>query len=104
MAPYRWTISVTFSASSSMDASRMEKSRMVHAPFQIQVAEEVLIDLRQRLARTRWPDSLPDAGWDYGTNLSYLRQLVRYWLESYNWRAQERFLNAFPQFSPEIHW
>jgi len=80
----------------------MEKSRMVHAPFQIQVAEEVLIDLRQRLARTRWPDSLPDAGWDYGTNLSYLRQLVRYWLESYDWRAQERFLNAFPQFTTEI--
>src|SRR6266567_4280323 len=85
-----------------MDARRMEKSRMVHAPFQIQVAEEVLIDLRQRLARTRWPDSLPDAGWDYGTNLSYLRQLVDYWLESYDWRAQERFLNAFPQFTTEI--
>src|SRR6266567_7531123 len=94
-----WRISEAFS---SIDANRMEKSRMVPAPFQIQVSEEVLMDLRQRLARTRWPDSLPDAGWDYGTNLSYLRQLVDYWLESYDWRAQERFLNAFPQFTTEI--
>ncbi|HEX6480256.1 MAG TPA: epoxide hydrolase [Ktedonobacteraceae bacterium] len=75
---------------------------MVHDPFIIHVAEDVLIDLRQRLARTRWPDALPDAGWDYGTNLSYLQQLVRYWQESYDWRAQERFLNTFPQFITEI--
>src|SRR5215475_4538288 len=83
----------------SMDANRMEKHRMASAPFQIQVAEEVLMDLRQRLARTRWPDSLPDAGWDYGTNLAYLQQFVAYWQQSYDWRAWERVLNSFPQFT-----
>src|SRR5260370_27161161 len=102
MAPYRWTISVTFSASSSMDASRMEKSRMVPAPFQIQVAEEVLMDLRQRLARTRWPDSLPDAGWDYGTNLAYLRHLVDYWRERPDWRGWASLRNTFPHFSTPL--
>jgi pimeloyl-ACP methyl ester carboxylesterase len=71
-------------------------------PFTIQVAEEVLIDLKQRLARTRWPDQLPDAGWDYGTNLTYLQHLVDYWRESYDWQAQERVLNTFPQFTTEI--
>jgi pimeloyl-ACP methyl ester carboxylesterase len=71
-------------------------------PFHIQVAEEVLTDLRERLARTRWPDELPDAGWDYGTNRSYLQQLVAYWREQYDWRAQERLLNTFPQFLTEI--
>jgi pimeloyl-ACP methyl ester carboxylesterase len=75
---------------------------MVCAPFEIHVAEDVLVDLRQRLASARWPDELPDADWDYGTNLSYLRQLVKYWHESYDWRAQERFLNTFPQFTTEI--
>ncbi len=75
---------------------------MVHAPFQIQVAEEVLLDLKQRLARIRWPDALADADWDYGTNLAYLRQLVRYWHDSYDWRAQERLLNTFPQFTTDI--
>jgi Epoxide hydrolase N terminus len=71
-------------------------------PFTIQVAEEVLIDLKQRVARTRWPDQLPEAGWDYGTNRTYLQHLVNYWHESYDWRAQERLLNTFPQFTIEI--
>jgi pimeloyl-ACP methyl ester carboxylesterase len=71
-------------------------------PFHIQVAEEMLVDLRERLARTRWPDELPDASWDYGTNRDYLQQLVTYWREQYDWRAQERLLNTFPQFQTEI--
>jgi pimeloyl-ACP methyl ester carboxylesterase len=75
---------------------------MICTPFTIHVAEEVLLDLRQRLARTRWPDSLPDADWDYGTNRSYLQQLVSYWHESYDWRAWERLLNTFPQFTTQI--
>lgn len=75
---------------------------MVHSPFQIQVAEEVLLDLKQRLARIRWPDALADADWDYGTNLAYLQHLIAYWQESYDWRAQERLLNTFPQFTTVI--
>lgn len=85
-----------------MNVGRMEKRRMVHAPFQIQVTEEVLLDLKQRLTRIRWPDALADADWDYGTNLAYLQHLVDYWHESYDWRAQERLLNTFPQFTTEI--
>jgi pimeloyl-ACP methyl ester carboxylesterase len=75
---------------------------MVFTPFQIDVAEEVLIDLRQRLARTRWPDEIPDADWDYGTNRAYLQQFVQYWQDRYDWRAKEAFLNTFPQFTTEI--
>jgi pimeloyl-ACP methyl ester carboxylesterase len=75
---------------------------MAPKPFKIHVAEDALLDLRQRLARTRWPDSLPDADWDYGTNLEYLQDLVNYWHDRYDWRAQERFLNTFPQFITEI--
>jgi pimeloyl-ACP methyl ester carboxylesterase len=86
----------------SLNARRMEQRRMVHTPFQIHVAEEVLIDLRERLARTRWPDELPEAEWDYGTHLAYLQQLVSYWYEGYDWRAQECLLNTFPQCTTEI--
>jgi pimeloyl-ACP methyl ester carboxylesterase len=71
-------------------------------PFKIDVASAILDDLRERLAHTRWPDEVGEAGWDYGTNLSYLQQLVSYWHESYDWRAQERFLNTFSQFTTEI--
>jgi pimeloyl-ACP methyl ester carboxylesterase len=71
-------------------------------PFTIRVDDDVLSDLQQRLQRTRWPDEIAGAGWDYGTNLDYLRQLVAYWRDVYDWRAQERMLNHFPQFYATI--
>ncbi len=71
-------------------------------PFRIDVPEPVLADLRRRLAETRWPDAVVGAGWDYGTDLEYARELADYWRESFDWRAQERFLNSLPQFRAEI--
>jgi len=71
-------------------------------PFRIDVAQSDLDDLRTRLARTRWPDELPDAGWDYGVPLGYLRELAEYWGTSYDWRAHESELNSLPQFTTTI--
>ena len=71
-------------------------------PFKIQVPDAVLSDLKERLARARFADEFPDVGWDYGTNLNYLRSLVTYWRERYDWRAQERRLNRFSQFKTSI--
>ena len=66
--------------------------------FQLHVPDEILTDLRQRLSRVRWPDEPPGApAWQYGTDLTYLHQLVDYWRDGYDWRAQEARLNAFPQ-------
>ena len=48
-------------------------------PFSIEIPEASLRDLRERLRRTRWPDEVPDSGWDFGTNLGYLKNLVAYW-------------------------
>lgn len=67
-------------------------------PFTVEVAEEVLRDLWERLERTRWPDEVADAGWEYGTNLAYLRELVTYWRTQFDWRAQERMINQFTQY------
>ena len=75
---------------------------MTAEPFTIQVADDVLSDLQQRLQRTRWPDEIEGADWDYGTNLAYLQQLVTYWREHFDWRAQERLLNRFPQFQATV--
>jgi Epoxide hydrolase N terminus len=47
-------------------------------PFKVNIPQATLDDLRERLARTRWPDEVEGAGWDYGTNLDYLKQLVAY--------------------------
>ncbi len=64
-------------------------------PFQVRVEDEVLDDLRQRLARTRWPDQIPDSGWDYGTDRAYLMELCEYWRDKFDWRAQEVQFNRF---------
>jgi len=71
-------------------------------PFRIAVSDEVLTDLRRRLARTRFPDEIPGSGWGYGTNLAYMRALVEHWREGYDWRAAEARLNAFPQFRAKV--
>ncbi|HEY7172394.1 MAG TPA: epoxide hydrolase [Vicinamibacterales bacterium] len=71
-------------------------------PFKINVPEDVLVDLKQRLARARFPDEVEGAAWNYGTNLAYLKQLVAYWRDKYDWRAAERRLNQFEQFKTTI--
>ena len=71
-------------------------------PFTIQVPAEVLDDLRSRLARTRWPDPLPYPGWAAGADVGYLTELAAYWASSFDWRAAERHLNSFAQFTAVI--
>lgn len=71
-------------------------------PFTIRVSDAVLLDLRGRLERTRWPDQIEGSAWEYGVDLAYLRRLVDYWKDSYDWRAEERKLNALPQFTTRI--
>jgi pimeloyl-ACP methyl ester carboxylesterase len=71
-------------------------------PFRIDVADAALEDLRQRIARTRWPDEVSGSGWDYGTNRHYLRELLAYWRDEFDWREQERKLNAFSHFLTDV--
>ena len=71
-------------------------------PFTIAVEESVLEDLRQRLADTRWPDEIPNTGWDYGSNLAYIKELVEYWRTEFDWRAQEAKLNEFNHYKSEV--
>jgi microsomal epoxide hydrolase len=71
-------------------------------PFRIDIAEADLDDLRSRLASTRWPDQLPGVGWDYGIPLEYVKELAEYWRTAYDWRAHEKQLNEFPQFTTTI--
>jgi pimeloyl-ACP methyl ester carboxylesterase len=71
-------------------------------PFTVQIPEAELADLQTRLARTRWPDEIAGADWEYGTSLAYLHDLVRYWQEHFDWRAQERAINAFAHFRAAV--
>ncbi len=71
-------------------------------PFTIAIPDSVLADLRERLARTRFPDEVTGSGWQYGTNLAYLRELVAYWKDRYDWRSAEALLNRFPQWKAQV--
>ena len=70
--------------------------------FVIHVPDADLADLKDRLARTRLPDEIGGADWDYGTPLGYLRSLITYWREEFDWRKQEQLLNSFDQFKTRI--
>ncbi|MFI5053144.1 MAG: epoxide hydrolase family protein [Acidimicrobiia bacterium] len=70
--------------------------------FTVDVPESVLEDLRDRLARTRFPNEIEGIGWDQGTPLAYLNELVAYWRDEYDWRAQEARLNHYDNSIIEI--
>jgi pimeloyl-ACP methyl ester carboxylesterase len=70
--------------------------------FRIRIEEPVLEDLHDRLVRTRFPDQIAGTGWEYGVTVDYLRQLVEYWRDTYDWRAQEAGLNEFSHFRTRI--
>ena len=70
--------------------------------FTINVPEEVIADLRRRLVATRWPDEIENAGWEYGSSLGYMRSLVDYWMNAYDWRRHEAAVNQLPQYRVAI--
>ena len=71
-------------------------------PFKIHVPDEVLRDLKARLARTRFPDEIEGSDWEYGADLRYMKDLVAYWRDRFDWRKQERVLNTFDQYTTTI--
>jgi microsomal epoxide hydrolase len=74
-----------------------------YKPFTINVAEDVLIDLKERLIRTRWPNEPAGPAWTYGTSLAYMKDVVRYWAHEYDWRVWEARLNQFPNYHAMVN-
>ncbi|NUT36884.1 MAG: epoxide hydrolase [Hamadaea sp.] len=71
-------------------------------PYRIDVDQAELDDLKARIAATRWPAQVAGVGWSRGVPVDYLRELATYWAQEYDWRAAERELNQYPQFTAEI--
>jgi pimeloyl-ACP methyl ester carboxylesterase len=71
-------------------------------PFRVDVPDELLVDLRRRLAATRWPDRETAPDESQGVQLATMQELARYWGTGYDWRKCEAKLNALPQFTTEI--
>lgn len=90
------------SMTATFDGAAQDAARPRAEPFTVAVPDAVLADLRSRLERTRWPDQLPGTGWDYGTDTAYLKELVSYWQEGFDWRAQEKRLNGVHHYRAAI--
>jgi microsomal epoxide hydrolase len=71
-------------------------------PFTIEVDQSILDDLQQRLSNVRWPDEVPGNNWKFGTDLGYLKTLVDYWRDKYDWRKHEAVLNGFRQYKVKL--
>ena len=89
-------------AAVTVSAQSASGSAEAIVPFSIRVPDTVLNDLKARLTRARFPDEPEGAGWDYGMSLGYLKELVAYWRDRFDWRAQERRLNQFNQFKTRL--
>ena len=71
--------------------------------FELTIPDAAIADLKTRLGLTRLPDAAPGEPWAYGSSVDYVRDLVSYWKDDFDWRAQEAALNAFPQFKVPLH-
>ncbi len=76
---------------------------MTPKPFRLEVPDSAIADLKTRLALTRFPDAAPGGPWAFGASVDYMRDLVGYWKDKFDWRTQEAALNAFPQFKVPLH-
>jgi len=77
------------------------KDKMIQ-PFSVNVPQPVLDDLKLRLQLTRWPDEIAGSGWNYGADLSYMKELTAYWQNTFDWRKIENEINAYPNFIADI--
>jgi pimeloyl-ACP methyl ester carboxylesterase len=77
-------------------------SQLSPKPYRIEFSDEMLRDLRERLSRTRWPEVPPQEPWATGTSIAYMRDLVDYWRDRFDWRAQQTLLNRFQQFKVPV--
>src|SRR6266542_2634168 len=72
------------------------------ARFEVAIPQETLDDLERRLAATRFPPGHTNDDWSYGVPAAYMRELVAYWLDTFDWRAQERAMNRFDHFRVDL--
>ena len=71
-------------------------------PFQYHVSDAVLDDIRNRVVNYPWHEMPDDGGWEYGTNMDYLKTLCAYWVDEFDWRAQEARINSFSHFKAPV--
>ncbi|SUZ65869.1 uncharacterized protein METZ01_LOCUS18723 [marine metagenome] len=85
-----------------IDDNQLANNGSSITPFEIVVPDAAINDLKTRLQNTRLPDQISETTWEYGTDKTYLTELIDYWENEFDWREQERTLNEFDHFKTEI--
>src|SRR3546814_10599538 len=75
---------------------------MTPEKFTVHISDEILQDMRARIAATRWAPEMEDMGWRYGFDGGYLRELARTWQSEFDWREAERAINQFTHYRVKI--
>ena len=71
-------------------------------PFKVKIPDEIIQNINSKVKNYSWHEMPDDGGWDYGTNLDYMKEFSKYWLENYNWRETEKKINRFKNFKCKI--
>ena len=85
-----------------IDDNQLANNESSITPFEIIVSDAAISDLKTRLQNTRLPDQISETTWEYGTDKTYLTELIDYWENEFDWKEQERTLNEFDHFKTEI--
>ena len=67
--------------------------------FKVEISEDTLQNIYSKVKNYSWHEMPNDGGWDYGTNLDYMKELSKYWVEKFNWRKTEEKINKFKNLS-----
>ena len=71
-------------------------------PFKVKIPDEIIQNINSKVKNYSWHEMPDDGGWDYGTNLDYMKEFSKYWIENYNWRETEKKINRFKNFKCNI--
>ena len=71
-------------------------------PFVINIPNSELVRIRDRVSAYTWHEAPVGSGWEYGTNIDYMKELCGFWLNSFDWRTHEQAINRFPQFLAKV--
>jgi len=92
---------VKFELPFSLDDSNLQAMRR-YQPYIVNVPEDTIQTINERVRDYPWHEMPDDGGWEYGTNLDYMKELCDYWVSQYNWRKEEARINRFSNFKAEI--
>ena len=71
-------------------------------PFKVNISDQIIKDIYDKVKKYPWHEMPNDGGWEYGTNLDYMKEISKYWVTKFDWRKHEKEINKFPNLLPKL--